>query len=70
MLTNPRSAKAARKALAADMPPQAARDASTMRGASLLLREIDDGVIAGHVIEFASACAQARLTRVYLRSAP
>jgi hypothetical protein len=66
-VTDPRAEKATRRALAADMPTEARRLASTPSGARDLLRWLDDDMLAGQCIEFAAACVAARLSRHYLR---
>ncbi len=59
--------EASDRALAADMPAEARRLAATPSGARDLLCWVDDEVLAGQCIEFAAACASARLWRHYLR---
>ena len=65
-----RTTKAARRALAADMPTEARRLASTPSGARDLLCWVDDEVLAGQCIDYAAACSSARLWRHYLRVRP
>lgn len=65
-MTDPRTEKATRRALAADMPAAAARMAATREGALALLLWLDDDMLAGQAVDFAAACFRARLWRLYL----